>query len=294
MPSTYGKFIPTQFDHHLDIQWEPSDKLASLQDELGKLEELAESHEECGLTLSAEKIRQEAREVETAVRMLEAVEDRNNWLLAPVSVNRDSGPLDQSNFSAALEMLGGKSETVEVHRFGHWCNGYFELIIAHPAWLTKVEEIESALESYPILNEDDYSERENEFKEECWSSYGRRDFEKQLLSTLENMANELVDSESIIEREVREMTEQHEFNPDDGMPYSLTGKPIPTPADRLFSQIAKIEDYSAAQIRWLWDEADGECKMEYSSANFKIDRAVKLVINAGLFWDEPPADKEMS
>jgi hypothetical protein len=118
-------------------------------------------------------------------------------------------------------------------------------------------------------------------------------FEKQLLSTLENMASELVDSESVIEREVREMAEQHEFSPDDGLPYSLTGKPIPTPADRLFNQIAKIENYSAAQIRWLWNEADGECEMDDRGANFEIDRAVKLVINTGLFWDEPPADKEM-
>jgi hypothetical protein len=293
MPSTYGKFRPTQFDHHLDIQWEPSDKLASLQDELEKLEELAERHEECGLILSAEKIQQEAREVETAVRMLEAVEDRNNWLLVPVSVTRDGGPYDQSNFAAALEMLGGESETVEVHRFGHWGPGWFEVIIAHPSLINKVKEIESALESYPILDEGDFSERENGLQDECWDSYGRRDFEKQLLSTLENMASELVDSESVIEREVREMAEQHEFSPDDGLPYSLTGKPIPTPADRLFNQIAKIENYSAAQIRWLWNEADGECEMDDRGANFEIDRAVKLVINTGLFWDEPPADKEM-
>jgi len=45
--------------------------------------------------------------------------DRQAWLVVPVSRNRDSNTLAESNFDAALEMLGGESDTVEVHRFGH-------------------------------------------------------------------------------------------------------------------------------------------------------------------------------
>ena len=45
--------------------------------------------------------------------------ERSKWFVMPVSRTRDSGPLDNSNFDCFLAGLGGESETVEVHRFGH-------------------------------------------------------------------------------------------------------------------------------------------------------------------------------
>jgi hypothetical protein len=58
--------------------------------------------------------------------------DRQDWLVLPVIQTRDSGPLEQSNFASALKAVGGESETVEVHRFGHWGPGWFEIIIVAP------------------------------------------------------------------------------------------------------------------------------------------------------------------
>src|SRR5262245_4928699 len=58
--------------------------------------------------------------------------DQQQWLLAPCSRNRDSSLLEQSNFDVCLKALGGESETVEVHRFGHWGCGWFELILVAP------------------------------------------------------------------------------------------------------------------------------------------------------------------
>lgn len=52
------------------------------------------------------------------------LEDREDWFLAPVSLTRDSGPLEESNFAVVLADLGGESDDVEVHRFGHWGPGW--------------------------------------------------------------------------------------------------------------------------------------------------------------------------
>lgn len=98
--------------------------------------------------------------------------DRQSWLVLPVSRTRDSGSLDESNFAVALEQLGGESDTVEVHRFGHWGPGWYEIIIINPedaAAVKTAEEIESALADYPILSDDDYSERQFNAAAETWS-----------------------------------------------------------------------------------------------------------------------------
>lgn len=97
-------------------------------------------------------------------------DDRQDWLVVPVSRTRDTGPLEESNFDAALEMLGGESDDVEVHRFGHWGPGWFEIIIVRPGSEaeTAAKEIESRLEDYPLLDEDDASERETEAANDVW------------------------------------------------------------------------------------------------------------------------------
>jgi hypothetical protein len=88
--------------------------------------------------------------------------DRQSWLVVPCGRNRDSEPFDESNFVTALKLLGGASETVEVHRFGHWANGWFEVILVQPdgAAAAIALDIEERLDNYPILDEDDLSYRE--------------------------------------------------------------------------------------------------------------------------------------
>jgi hypothetical protein len=98
--------------------------------------------------------------------------DRQQWLVAPVSRNRDSDPLAESNFAACLESLGGESDNVEVHRFGHWGCGWFEIILAAPSLESEVDAIASALADYPVLDDSDYSSRECEALSEAWENYG--------------------------------------------------------------------------------------------------------------------------
>ena len=106
--------------------------------------------------------------------------DRQDWLVCPTSRTRDSGPLEQSNFAAMLDCLGGESDTVEVHRFGHWGPGWFEVILVHPQHAVEVGKAVCALSDYPILDDMDFSAREYECAYECWESYGADDMRAHL------------------------------------------------------------------------------------------------------------------
>ena len=86
-----------------------------------------------------------------------------------LSRHRDSGLIEESNFYSALKMLNGESDTVKVIRASHWAVGWIEVILIHESDKVSVDkgnEIEESLESYPILNEDDFYERESERREE--------------------------------------------------------------------------------------------------------------------------------
>lgn len=124
------------------------------------------------------------------------LDERQEWLVAPVSQTRDSGSLETSNFAAFLKAIGGESETVEVHRFGHWGPGWFEIILIDPADATAVQtatEMESSLEDYPVLDESDLSERENDAYTQSWEDYGNSDF-LSLLVKHQGLSNEAEDA----------------------------------------------------------------------------------------------------
>lgn len=104
----------------------------------------------------------------------------SDFLVIPCGRNRDSRCLEESNFHAALAMLGGESEPVsdddngpvQIHRFGHWACGWFEIILVKPGTpqAAMAEVIEAKLENYPVLDDDDYSSREFEAAEETWKN----------------------------------------------------------------------------------------------------------------------------
>lgn len=96
------------------------------------------------------------------------LEGREHWLVVPVSQTRDSECLDQSNFRSALKMLGGEDERCEVHRFGHWGPGWYEIILIHPAFGYLIDQIKESLENYPILDDSDYYELESETAQNYW------------------------------------------------------------------------------------------------------------------------------
>lgn len=100
-----------------------------------------------------------------------ALYDQQHWLVHPCSHTRDSGIRTESNFSVALADLGGESETVEVHRFGHWGPGWFEIIVIDPSDEERVRianDHESSLDNYPVLSDEDCSSREYEAVMDYW------------------------------------------------------------------------------------------------------------------------------
>jgi hypothetical protein len=90
---------------------------------------------------------------------------------AGVGRSRDSDCLEESNFHAMLSALGGESDTVQVVRESHWAVGWVEWIAIHEsddAALRAADRLRLELDDYPILDEEDFSEREERYCEVMW------------------------------------------------------------------------------------------------------------------------------
>lgn len=99
--------------------------------------------------------------------------ERQDWFVCEVARNRDSGIRSVSNFESSVKILEGldpEGNDHEVHRFGHWGNGWFEIILVRPGTeaAKEADKIEAALCDYPILDDSDYSDRENQAIEQYW------------------------------------------------------------------------------------------------------------------------------
>lgn len=114
--------------------------------------------------------------------------DRADWLVCPCSHHRDSGALDECNWEAQIKALaqadGDESETDnwEIHRFGHWGHGWFEIAIVRPgtAAFEAADDIETSLLDYPVLDDKALSQREHDEAMSSWNSWGAKDFRKEL------------------------------------------------------------------------------------------------------------------
>lgn len=98
-----------------------------------------------------------------------------NWpeyYRAGVGQSRDSDDLEVSNFAAMLKDLGGETSTVIVVRENHWAVGWVEWIAIHQSdekALKIADENMAKLEDYPVLDEDDWSAREDESANRIWT-----------------------------------------------------------------------------------------------------------------------------
>jgi len=100
------------------------------------------------------------------------VEGREDWEVIPfASRNRDSQPLQSSNFEfteAALNGVEEEGQNWEIMRFGHWACGWFEIMVFNPecqAIKEKVEEIDQNYRDHVVLDEDRYMELLHELEE---------------------------------------------------------------------------------------------------------------------------------
>jgi hypothetical protein len=95
--------------------------------------------------------------------------DYREWFNA-LGRSRDSGCLENSNFAVGLARMGGEGDDVRVERFGHWMAGWIEEIYVRPgsAAETAAREIRAELDDYPILDEDDHTERQTSEANNVW------------------------------------------------------------------------------------------------------------------------------
>lgn len=123
--------------------------------------------------------------LETIARNPSGWDSESNYIGAPLAQfnslyvvmtrNRDSGLLTECNWEEALRRLGGESENVIVHRFGHWACGWWEALCVTQAKYNEGNAIVKELEDYPVLNEDQFSEREYEAAQEYWEQLSLRE-----------------------------------------------------------------------------------------------------------------------
>lgn len=118
------------------------------------------------------------------------LENRADWIVGPCGINRDSQPLEVSNWEAQLASLPDESDleeedwTWEKPEFKHWACGWFGIVIAKPGTEAAriLEELSERLEDYPVLDECDLSEREHNDAMESWDTWGVDDFRRELVT----------------------------------------------------------------------------------------------------------------
>ena len=92
---------------------------------------------------------------------------------AGVGQSRDSDALERSNFACMLQALGGEDadETIIVVRESHWAVGWVEWIAIHQDnenALRIADGIQAKLQDYPVIDESDWSEREQQDADDTW------------------------------------------------------------------------------------------------------------------------------
>ena len=102
--------------------------------------------------------------------------DQQDWFVAPCTVNRDSDALQRSNWEVMVKSLKETDPDEadwEIHRFGHWANGWFEVVLLRPesAAHLDAESMAQALEDYPVLDEMHWSELEWDEAAEIWANF---------------------------------------------------------------------------------------------------------------------------
>jgi hypothetical protein len=114
-------------------------------------------------------------------------EGQEDWRVLPCTITRDSDILSESNFAVAQKILDDADVDYAVHRFGHWGPGWFEILVVKPTerGLTLAGEIVCSLATYPILNEEDYSEREYEAQQENWNNWAQQEAVDKLVSSFD-------------------------------------------------------------------------------------------------------------
>jgi hypothetical protein len=99
-------------------------------------------------------------------------ETYSDWLVTEFDHHRESECRQESNYHVALKKLEDVAIGDEVTelRFGHWAVGWVEHILVRPdtAAHRLAVTLAEKLEDYPLLDEDDHSERQQKAADLTW------------------------------------------------------------------------------------------------------------------------------
>lgn len=90
---------------------------------------------------------------------VEGTEGKEDWLVMPITQNRDSLTIELSNFHVMQQIFEDSDpsqSSFSVHRYGHWGNGWYEILVFDPSNKTvnsTAETILQQLEQYIVLDE---------------------------------------------------------------------------------------------------------------------------------------------
>ena len=116
---------------------------------------------------------------------------RQHWLVAPCGTNRDADVLTRANWHALQDLLealprrkklGHDVTDWELHRFGHWGCGWFEIIIVRPRSPAQelCQSIADGLANYPVVCDSTLSDLE--YREQCETWTRMRPSERRVLT----------------------------------------------------------------------------------------------------------------
>jgi hypothetical protein len=106
------------------------------------------------------------------------LDDRQDWLVAPVGTNRDADVVTRSNWEVVTaDIREAGAEAQEIHRFGHWGPGWFEICLVRPGSGAAecARDWEAALADYPVASDDHLSELAMQEANEAWQHERTRD-----------------------------------------------------------------------------------------------------------------------
>lgn len=98
----------------------------------------------------------------------------DGFYIGPCSQSRDSSILEKANFKTMTSrvLAASQHDETEIHRFGHWACGWYEMLLIHPddtSALIVAAELSASLEHYSVLDDDAYSMAEYEAALEYWA-----------------------------------------------------------------------------------------------------------------------------
>lgn len=97
--------------------------------------------------------------------------DHGDWVIA-LAIHRDSGALSRSNWRVMQKLLGAiDADALHIERFSHWAVGWCDYLLVRPdaaLVLAELMLLNERLDGYPVLDESDWSDEEQQEADETW------------------------------------------------------------------------------------------------------------------------------